>query len=90
MFRRSISFMLAGAMAGVSGGLYLDLALAGVAGGRWTIVHIMLIFTGGLGGLWLWDELGPGTPPIRRLGCPAVAPEPAVATADMAKRLMVI
>jgi hypothetical protein len=48
--------MCAGTLAAIPAGLYLDLVLAGAAGGRWTLVHTMLSFTGGLGGLWLWDE----------------------------------
>jgi hypothetical protein len=46
-----------GRLCAIPAGLYLDLCLAGVAGGRWTLVHVMLFFTGGLGALWLWDEM---------------------------------
>jgi hypothetical protein len=38
---------------------FLAASITGVAGGRWTLVHTMLAFTG-MGGLWLWDEFEPG------------------------------
>jgi hypothetical protein len=71
MFRRSLSFMLAGALCAIPAGLYLDLCLAGVAGGRWTLVHVMLFFTGGLGALWLWDEMADQrmAKPLSHLSC---------------------
>jgi hypothetical protein len=55
--RRSLCFMLAGMLTAIPAGLYLDLVVANVAGGKWTLVHWMLISTGGVGGLWLWEEL---------------------------------
>jgi hypothetical protein len=52
--------MATGAMVGLAGGAYLDLMLTNAAGGRWTLVHVMLAFIGILGGLALWDELRDG------------------------------